>query len=139
MKKTKEIFEEIRMQIAANINSVQNEEINPFELGRELSILEKYVKSSREEISIFEKNEFNKYSKEELIEMKIKMSGGGYSYDYSHIKEWADKKKELSDIEDKAKTAFKQSLNNSTFFDNDTGEEIIPASGRGRKTSVSYG
>ena len=138
MGKTSKLFIEIRQKIQESANQVIEGEINPFELGRELSYTGNAIKSAKEKISDAEKEEFEKYSKEELKEMKIQKAGGGYTWKFDHIQEWKELENKLKDIEDKAKKAFYASIKNSTFFDNETGSEITPANGKPKKQSVSY-
>ena len=138
MGKTSELFIEIRQKIQESVNQVIEGEINPFELGRELTYTKIVLQKAKDQISDAEKEEFQKYSKEELKEMRIQLAGGGYTWKFDHIQEWKELKDKLTDIEEKAKNAFYASIKNSTFFDNETGSEITPADGKAKKQSVSY-
>ena len=139
MGKTSELFIEIRQQIQESANKVLNGEINPFELGRELSYTKNAIQSAKEKITDEEKLEFEKYSKEELKDMNIQLSGGGYTWKFDHIPEWIEAKNKLKDIEDKAKAAFNLAAKaNIESYNKNTGEEIIPAKGIHKKQSVSY-
>ena len=138
MAQTKRIFEEIRERINEQVNRVIEGELNPLELGRELSYTKNCIEAAKEEISADEKAELEKYTPDELKEMKVQLAGGGYTYKFDHIPEWVEKKSELSAIEEKAKSALKAIEKNSTFFDNETGSEVTPAVANPRKQNVSY-
>lgn len=135
---TANLFLEMREKINALVEQVQEGEINPFELGRELSYTKNCIEEAKEKISAQERDEFAKYQPEELKALKIKMSGGGYTYSFKHIPEWTKKNEELKEIEEKAKQAFLLSQKNTTVFDNGDGGEIIPADATPRKQSISY-
>jgi hypothetical protein len=143
--KTIELFDSINCQIKLQIDKVKEGEMNPFELGRHLKLLEKTIKDVYKPIlDPYEKSEFDKYPKEQLQEMKISLSAGGYSYDFKHIPEWVEKKKELSAIEEKAKSAFLANESTKIEIDKFTGEVlndfegITPAIGKAKKQSVVY-
>jgi len=138
MGKTKELFMEMREKINREVDSVLNGETNAFELGRELSYTKNCIEDAKEKIAESERNEFDKYTKEELKFIGVQMAGGGYTYKFDHIPEWVELKDKLKAIEDKAKEAFRNALNNSTLFDNETGAEVTPADGIPRKQSISY-
>jgi len=138
MGQTKELFAEIRQQINTICEQVSEGEINPFEVGRELKYLDNCIKQNKEIIAEEEKEEFEKYTPDELKEMKICRAGGGYSYKYDHIPEWINKKAELIDIEKKALKALQAKISNASMFDEETGEEITPAKQTARKQSITY-
>lgn len=138
MGKTSELFLDIREKIKEQVNAVIEGEVNPFEVGREISLTKKAIEDAKYQIDEVEKNEFDKYTKQELIEMKIQLSGGGYTWKFDHIPEWTELNKKLKEIEDRAKSAFRMAEKSQTLYDNETGAEIIPANGIGRKQSVIY-
>ena len=138
MGKTSELFIEIRQKIQESANKVLNGEINPFELGRELSYTKNAIQSAKEKITDEEKLEFEKYSKEELKDMKIQLSGGGNTWKFDHIPEWVELKNKLTEIEEKAKSAYRAYSKGDILVKNDTGEEIIPAKGIAKKQTVVY-
>lgn len=138
MGKTKELFMQIREQIDRETDKVLDGEINAFEVGRELSYTKNCIEGNKERIAQAERNEFEKYTKEELLAMKIRMAGGGYTWNFKHIPEWVKKNEELKAIEEAAKQAFKAKIDNKTVFSNDDGGEIIPAEATPRKQSISY-
>ena len=137
MGKTSELFIEIREKIQQQVNLVVEGEINSFELGRELSIMKKELDNAKNQIDEFEKSEFEKYSKQELIEMKISMTGGNI-WKFDHIPEWVELKNKLTEIEEKAKSAYRAYSKGDILVKNDTGEEIIPAKGIAKKQTVVY-
>lgn len=135
---TAKLFLEIREQINALTEQVFEGEINPLELGRELSYTKNCIEGAKEKIAPKERDELAKYQPQELKEMKISLAGGGYTYSYKHIPEWVTKKTELEAIEEKAKTACELAMKGATVFDNGDGGEIIPAEATPRKQSISY-
>jgi len=135
---TAKLFLEMREQINALTNQVLEDELNPFELGRELSFTKNCIEGAKEKIAVKERDELAKYQPQELKEMKISLAGGGYTYSFKHIPEWVAKKTELEAIEEKAKTAYQLVLKGATVFDNGDGGEIAPAEATARKQSVSY-
>jgi len=143
MGKTKELFEDMRQTLESIKNQVIEGEISAFLSGREIRILESDVKQFKEDTADAEKVEFALYSKKELAEMKIQMSGGGYTYDYKHIPEWVEQKKKLTEIEEKAKVAFKLQVSSTIEVDKETGEiineiDFTPAKATAKKQSVSF-
>lgn len=135
---SKKLFEEIRQSIQEAADLVNEGEINAFEVGRELAYTKNCVEQAKEKITEAEKKEFAKYEKSELQAMKIQIAGGGMTWKFDHIPEWVAKKAELTEIEEKAKSAFNAALKNTSSFDNETGAEILPAVGTPKKQSVSY-
>jgi hypothetical protein len=137
MGKTSEIFLEIREKIQAQVNLAVEGEINPFELGRGISIIKKEIDNAKYQIDEAEKAEFEKYSKQELLEMKISMTGGN-TWKFDHIPEWVELKNKLTEIEEKAKSAYRAYSKGDILVKNDTGEEIIPAKGIAKKQTIVY-
>jgi hypothetical protein len=135
---SKKLFEEIRQSIQEAADLVNEGEVNAFDVGRELAYTKNCVEQAKEKITDAEKKEFEKYLPYELKAKKIQLAGGGMTWDYKHIPEWVAKKAELTEIEERAKSAFNAALKNTSSFDNETGAEILPAVGTPKKQSVSY-
>jgi hypothetical protein len=144
MGKTKEIFMEFRQQLEQQVQAVRNGEINPFELGREIRYLRDDIDMARNLISNEEMNEFDKYTPDEIADMHIQKSAGGYVYKFDHIPEWVKKKNELKAIEEKAKTLFRLANDPEFNVNRETGEIIeqendpMTAKGELRKQSIVY-
>lgn len=139
-----EIFKTILLLLDDVNNKSISEEINIFDVGRFLKIISEKIKDIENNIDTIEKKEFEKYLPDELKNIGVAMSGGGYSYKFDHIDVWKKKNKELKDIEDQAKKKF-QLINKQTIeIDKETGEviedniEIEAAIATPRKRSVSY-
>ena len=130
-------FKDITNQIDSIINGAINGELNEIEVYARLSALEKHIKLRKETILESAINEFETYGENTLSLNGFEISrsqSGRYSFD--HIQEWVEKNKELKEIEKTAKQAYKMSLDNSTVFNESTGEIATPAHYQSSKTSL---
>lgn len=130
-------FAGIRNVIAEKLNKVNEGETSVLKLYAELSMLKKRIQNA---MSSIEEEAFDELSKHDsktvsLYGFEITHTAGGYTYDYNHIPEIAKKQKELDEMKETAKQAFKMSQK-TVSFDKDDGSEIVPAKGNPKKDSI---
>ena len=137
--KTKEIFMQTRQHLEKVANDIQEGNIDPIEIARELFYFKKDIEPIEKQIFESAFVETEKYNKDELLNIGVKYTGGGYTYSYDHIPEWNDLKNKMNEIEDRAKAAFLQSVKDTdAMMVTGGGEIVIPAIAKGRKQGISF-
>jgi len=94
----------------------------------ELNQIEKVLKAAKDEVKELALIEADNYS-EKTFEHKgfiIERRAGRKIYDFNNIASYQIKKKELKDIEAKAKAAYDSYSKGGIFIDEETGEQIEP-------------
>ena len=117
---SKQLFMQIR-EIEQQVNDGEFDEISGYIY---LDEIEREVKRAKDNIKslAIDKAELNSAKKFEHHGYIVEVCNRS-TYDYKHIKSWVDKKKELSEIEKKAKISLEQNMN----IDMETGEVYEPA------------
>jgi hypothetical protein len=124
MSASKRLFEEIRqLQIDAEDGNK-----DPLFIYIELDKIEKVVKDCKDKVKDSAIKKADDYGQKqfEAFESKIELSGKT-TWDFKHIPAWNDKKKELTDIEETAKSAALNANKGIESANIQTGEVVIPA------------
>jgi len=103
-------------------------------------IAKDFLKKATEALKLIEEaalEEASKYEKTfDYQDFKFEQRNGSKRFDFKHIKEWADKKAELSDVEKKYKAAYNSFQNNLNSVTED-GEVIeLPKVSQGKDSLI---
>ena len=136
MSRSKELFNEIRTNLAVLENESEEGNISEMQLYADLAFLEKDIKSVKERISETALLEFERYGQKsvELDGYTFSKSASG-RYSYKHAPEWQALTAMVSDVQKKMQMAFKSGT--GQYIDPDTGEVYTAAEYNPNKESLS--
>ena len=136
MGKTKELFMEMREQLAEIAEEAENGYISEMEVYAELSSLEKEVKKVREQVLDVAIIEFERYGEKTVLldNFQISKTASG-RHTYLNNADWAKKTAEIKEIQRKMQLAYKSP--EKVFIDPATGEIFEPSEYRANKESLS--
>ena len=130
MGRTKELFMEMREYMANMENELTNGEIEAIEFARQM-----YDIKTDAELIVEEAKQANLNNIHSILADADKYGKQGYqgllftpqsktTFDFKNISKWNTLKADMKDIEDKAKTAYKMSLQGQVLIDEQTGEQV---------------
>lgn len=127
----------IEQQLSATVQEVLDGNFPALEAFANMKHLADHLALCMETIKSTAIEEAKKYEKGAVVHgYKLSVNqNAGARWDFSHIPEWVAKKKELSDIEDRAKTAFQNSKKGIMAVAND-GELVESARYKGGREAI---
>ena len=113
-------MEQVENYIVNLLDSVESEKIDIIEAYCKLKNIEKLVKDSIKQVYPDAISEASKYEKTfNHNGFNIQQKSAGAKWNYDHIKEWVDKKKELTDLQESYKASYSQRMKNLNIADNE--------------------
>lgn len=135
MGKSKQLFEELNLQLANELIGIENGESNTaLQMYHELNQAEKNIKAFKEEVKGHAFNEIQ--GGYELSGFDVKIKQGAVRYDFKGIPAHIEKSKELKAIEEKSKQAY-LSIQKGMQVATEDGEEIVLPKVTYNKDSIS--
>ena len=116
------------IQIIVKIaEDVQNGSIDPLKAYLDLKSIESELKNAFAIVQDLAINEAQKYPKTfQFHGYEVQNKSGAGRWDFKHISDWNNKKRELDEVEEKHKLAFKMAEKGDTYI-TEGGEVIEPA------------